>query len=154
MTMLVTPKGKVTFSQIEEARSFQDNPENPKKFTISVEFEGEDAKKLRLQLIEMGKVVKIIDDKLKITFSRAEKLGRPRLVDETKKEIIDRPAFITRGTEVKVAFIAREFPMGVALLLESVMIIGEMAPNARQNKGGAVKLDSTAVIDKEFLDVF
>lgn len=150
MTVLATPVGKVQFSQLEEPKAFQDNPENPKKFTISVEFEGEAAKNLRLQLIELGKATKLVDGKLKVTFSRRDRDGKPNLVGSDKKALKDRPAYIPRGTDVRVSFIAKEAPMGVYLVLEGVMIAGEMAEIRR----GPAAVEVTEVINPEFLDIF
>ena len=150
MTILATPVGKVQFSQIEDPKSFQDNPENPKKYTITMEFDGEAAKTLRLQLIELGKATKLVDGKLKLTFSRRDRDGKPKLVGKDKKDIDNRPAYIPRGTDARVSFIAREAPMGVYLVLEGVMITGEMAEARR----GPAAVEVTEVINPEFLDIF
>jgi hypothetical protein len=150
MTALVSPVGKVTFTQLEEPRSFKDDPETPKKYSISVEFEGEAAKSFRSQLIDLGKPCKLVDGKLKITFSRHERLDKPRLVDNNKEVITDRPPFLPKGTEVKVQFIAKEFPMCVALMLEAVMIVGELAPSSSSSK----EIEVTNPIDPEFLAAF
>lgn len=157
-TILKTPTGKVVFSQLEEPRSFKDQEfddkgnKMPKKYSISVEFEGEDAKKLRSQLIEFGKAVKLVDGKLKVSFNKNDKGDKPRLVDKDKNPIVDRPKFLPKDTLVQIAYMANEFPMGVALVLEAVMVMGDFTAPSSGLKG--VKLDESAIVDKEFLDVF
>lgn len=149
-TILATPVGKILFNRLEEPASFKDDPELPKKYTASVEFDGEAAKSLRLQLIELGKATKLVDGKLKVNFSRQEKAGRPVMVDKNKLDILDRPNFIPNGTDVRVSFMAREAPMGVYLVLEGVMVVGDMAEQRPAQKSVTV----TEVVSPEFLDVF
>ena len=149
-TLVVTPVGKIGFNRLEEPKAWQDDPALPKKYNVTVFFEGEDAKTLRLQLIEMGKLIPLENGILKVTFNRSEKSGKPRLVGKDKKELAERPAFIAKDTEVKVQFTARTFPMGVSLLLEAVMVVGDMKPSEARSKGVVV----SEVINPEFLDIF
>lgn len=150
---LATLAADVGFNRLNEAKSYEDNPDNPKKFTIKLIFKGDDAKKMRDLLVELGKPARIKDGELAVNFSRGEHLGPPKLFNADGTEMVERPKFLPKGTKAKVMFTPYEFPAGVALRLEGVLVteMGEM-----QGITGAkpIELSADVDIDQAFLDAF
>ncbi len=142
------------FNSLEEAKSFKDNPEEKKKYSITMEFSGTEATLMRSQLLAIGKPVPPIPagGTLKVTFYRQERLSKPKLVGPDKVDIPDdeRPRFLPRGSTARVAFSTQSYPTGISLVVEAVMVV-EMGAGARK---GAKKVHVEDIVDPIFEDIF
>lgn len=147
-----TPVGKVRFSNVFEAKAYMDEPEGKKKFSVSVEFEGKEAKDFRQFLLELGKPAVLKDGKLRVSFSRGEKMGAPKLVNSEGKELTqdDVGKWLRSDSEVVVQFTAYAYPQGVGLRLEAIKVV-KLAEG--RSKLVPVSVDATEV-DQSFLDAF
>lgn len=149
---LITPEGELGWNQLFEARPFQDNPDLPKKFSVTVYFTGEEAKKFRAALFEIGKAAKLQDGVLKVNFSRPERMGPPKIIDKNKNELKDLGKFLIKGTKVKVIFSPFEYTGGTALRLEGLMLL-EDHKSVSQSKNTTKAVDLSGV-SPEFIIEF
>ena len=151
MTKLIyTPTGLVSFNNVIEAQAYKGDPDSPKKFSIKVTFEGEDAKNFRNVLLELGRPAKLNDGKLDVNFNRAERHGAPKIFDKDGKELKNFGSFLPKGTKARIAFKPFSYANGVGLLLEAVKVeeLGAMSGTARN-----FEVDVSGV-DPAFLDAF
>lgn len=148
--MIYSPVGSVSFNNVVTPKSFKDDPNLPKKYTIKLIFEGEDAKKFRNALLELGKPAKLVDGKLEVNFNRSEKQKAPKIFDKDGKELSDFGAFLPKGTKARVAFVPYTYVGGTALILEAIKV-EELGASAGSANKSAVDVSG---IDQAFLDAF
>lgn len=154
MTAISSPVGKVKFSRLLNPKSWEDNPDLPKKYTIAVSFSGEDATKLRMMLAEYGKATKKQPDgSVVINFNRNESKGPIVLVDKDKNVITDHGDFLAKDSEVKVSFQLVEYKSGVSIIVDKVMVMDPAAALSVSTGSKVVSIDSTE-IDPIFYDAF
>lgn len=148
-----TPVGKVRFSNVFEPRAYMDDPEGKKKYSVSVEFDAKEDKEFRQFLLELGKPVPNKDGKFRLSFSRADKMGAPKLVNGEGKELTqdDIGKWLRSDSEVVVQFTAYEFAQGVGLRLEAIKVVKLASGGAGQLKPVEVDVSS---VDQSFLDAF
>lgn len=147
---IYSPVGLVSFNNVVEAKSFKDDPTLPKKFSIKLIFEGEDAKKFRNALLEIGKPAKLVDGKLEVNFNRSEKQNAPKIFDKDGKAFSDFGKFIAKNSKARVAFTPYNYGAGTALILEAVKI-EELASGSGGHSKSTVDVSS---VDPAFLDAF
>lgn len=147
---IYSPTGLSGFNNLVEPKSFKDDPTQPKKYTIKVTFSGEDAKKFRAALLELGKSARLEDGKLNVYFSRNEKQKAPKIFDKDGKEVSDFGSFIPKDSKIRVAFTPYNYGPGVSLILEAIKI-EEMSSNSSGSKKSSVDVSG---VDPAFLDAF
>lgn len=161
---MATPVSVIGFNSLTEPRAFKkDEPvsdENPAKYSVTMEFTGDTAKKVRQQLIDLGKSAVQLkigkDGVLKVTFSRGEKSGAPRLVDAEGNELNPKPKFLPRNTLGKVLFTPFEYTAfggGVAFKLDAVMVT-EMGEGGGQSGLTPITRETAELVDPSFADIF
>lgn len=148
--MIYSPIGSVSFNNVVEPKSFKDDPNLPKKFTIKMVFEGEDAKKFRNALLELGRPAKLVDGKLEVNFNRPEKQKAPKIFNKDGKELEDFGPFLPKGTTARIAFRPFTYVGGVALMLEAIKV-EELGASSSGMKKSEVDVSG---VDPAFLDAF
>lgn len=149
-----SPVGKVRFSNVFEPRAYMDDPAGKKKYSVSVEFEGKEAKDFRQFLLEIGKSAVLKEGKLRVSFSRGEKMGAPKLVDTNGVELTQERIgkWLRNDSEVVIQFTAFEYAQGVGLRLEAIKVV-KLVEGMKSPSLKPVEVNPGEV-DQSFLDAF